>query len=183
MVTLHNIVNPQGIEVPISKLQTRLSTKLGWSNVEIFGRVEKVEADGKKIPQAFDTSTGEYTKKVLTNEQNNNKVFFVPTDKSKLKAGGQMEHVVKVVFMVDVGALYPGGQRSIGEVQAYCLQVVKSEPYFKYANEVDTNIKNILRGFDLPDKTHLLQVHPRHMFSVNATINYFVKKPMYNCKC
>lgn len=173
MVTVHEIQNPIGIDAAISILQKSLKKKLGWDNVEIYGRVHKIR-DGKSIiPQAY-VGNGEYKKDVLTSELNKNKVFFVPTGTTKTLPGGQMETTVKTVFIVDLSVIFPEvTHRADQEAIHHVNEIIGGVGLFKNIVEIQTDVKDVLKEFDWK-VGEILDIHPRKIFSINSKVKYFI---------
>lgn len=180
MVKVHQIQNPIGVDRPIGIMQDHLVSKLNWENIEIYGRTYPVKDGPAKLPKAY-TGNGEYAKDVFTLELGNNKVFFLANGPAKVLPGGMAEETIKVVFMVDLKTIFPTlTHRADAEAIQLAQELVSGVGFFNNIVEVQTQIEDIMKGYDL-SHAGLLNIQPRCMFSINSKVKYYFNN--YCLKC
>lgn len=98
--------NPLGIDKAIQKIQDKLYNKLGFNNIDGYGRVYPLEKDGNIIPTHYITGT-DY-KEVLFNDKgdSNGNFFFYENPISKKVNSEQTETTIHIVFQLDVNEIF-----------------------------------------------------------------------------
>lgn len=98
--------NPKGIDDQIQTIQNYLYSKLGWSDLELFGRVFKNKRKASKtiIPEAY-IGKGEY-REVLTNDKVNAIMFFVDDDEHTSQQGFTFKTKINLVVIANLKKIY-----------------------------------------------------------------------------
>lgn len=136
--------NPVGIDKVIQRIQERLYDKLGFSNIDGYGRIYPIEVKGNIIPSHFLSGT-DY-RDVLFNDKNNGNFFFNEDPVSTEVNSTQTESTIDIIFQLDVNQLNNGGNhRNDEEIRATIREELK-----RTAFKVDKITRGLkaLEGFD-----------------------------------
>lgn len=174
----YNSYNSIGIDFKIKIIQDALFNRLGFSNVDFYGRVQKgLNKDIKTIVPEVHISKSE-RKEVYYDDINapGGNVFFVEEDdKHTTKDGIVFTAKIKIVFMLNLEKLYPNSNtRNDSEVQEYIIKLVRKLRVLE-VNAVEKGLNSVLKGFST-ENIKLNDMQPYHIFSINGTLNY-----MYSC--
>lgn len=171
MVTVHEILNPIGVDASIKQAQISLKKRLKWDNVEIFGRVFKKRSDSVILPQAY-INNGEYNKSVLTNEKSNSRIFFIVGDEQKSLGGGLFSTDIKTVVITDLSFTYSDKVHVADlDAQNHINSILVKNSLFKNITKIETDYKKILRDYEysLAEK---FSVHPFTIFAFVSDVRY-----------
>ena len=175
----YNTYIPLGIDAKIKITQDALFNHLGFDNIDFYGRVHKVLSKDLKsfVPEVYVTKSER--KEVFYDDRNakGGNVFFAEEDdKHTTKDGVLFVAKIKIVFMLNLDAIYPEAtKRTDTEIQDHCLKLVRKTGSFNITS-VEKGLDNILKGFNTNGiKLHDMQ--PYHIFSINGELKY-----MFNCK-
>ncbi|WP_445453092.1 hypothetical protein [Flavobacterium sp. 25HG05S-40] len=165
-----------GADAKILITQNVLSDKLGFDNVDFYGRVQKVlSKDLKSFTPEF---YAEYPKRKEVYYDGKNapggNVFFIVEDKETIK-NNQVEANVKVVFMLNLDKLLSGKTYwPDAEIQETCYKLLKKIGTITPTG-IEKGIENVFKGFDI-SKIKLNGMQPYHTFSINGVLKY-----TFNC--
>jgi hypothetical protein len=169
----YNNYKAVGVDKKILLIQNVLSDKLGFSNVDFYGRVQRtIQADGKTfIPEVHISNTERKCVYYNDQEAQGGNVFFIDDTIHKALTGNQFEVKVKVVFMLNLNKLITDATyRQDAEIQEECLKFIKSLRVME-VTELEKGLSNVLKGFNIESiKTNDIQ--PYHTFSINGIIKY-----------
>lgn len=155
--------NPVGIDAQIQKMQSNLYDKLGFANIDGYGRVYPIDKDGKVIPAYF--INGNDYKSVLMDDRLNAIFFFLESEEST--PGTKMQTEVSIIFQLNLKKLYPDViQRMDEEVRVHILERISRIKYFK--TTLVTKGIEALEGFD----TDLRDMQPYHYLKVTGNLRY-----------
>ena len=169
-----------GIDAKIKNIQDALNGHLGFTNVDYYGRVQKViSKDGKKLVPEVHISNSE-RKEVFYDDVKapGGNVFFVVSDDDKSKNGVLFTAEVKIVFMLNLNKLEVSKDkpyRADTEIQHHCMTLIKRLGYLDIKT-LQRGLKNILSEFDTSGIVKN-DLQPHHTFSINGEIKY-----NFNCK-
>lgn len=169
-----------GIDAKLKNIQNALESHLGFTNVDYYGRVQKIiSKDGKSFVPEVHISNSE-RKEVFYNDIKapGGNVFFVVSDDDKTKNGVLFTAEVKIVFMLNLNKLKitkDKPYRADTEIQHHCISLIKKLGYLDITG-LQRELKKILSEFDTSGIVKN-DLQPYHTFSINGTINY-----MFNCK-
>lgn len=166
----NTIANPIGIDAPIQRMQDYLYSNLNWSKLEMFGRVQKNNNDGKPLPQPF-LSTGQYLRDAYLIDKNNAHVFFLVDDKKEHVSGSIFKVEVKTVFSINLKTLFPSiAHRADTEAQSHAFNLVSKKKAYK-VKRIETGIKTVLNGFDI-EGLNKLDIQPFHLFAIVSEVQF-----------
>jgi hypothetical protein len=169
-----------GVDSKIKNIQDALNGHLGFTNVDYYGRVQKIiSKDGKKIVPSVCISNSEM-KEVFYDDTKapGGNVFFVVSDDDKSKNGILFTSEVKIVFMLNLNKLEISkdkAYRADSEIQHHCISLLKKLKVMNITN-LQRGLKNILSEFDTSGIVKN-DLQPYHTFSINGEIKY-----NFNCK-
>lgn len=167
----------KGVDAKIFLIQEVLNAKLGFSNVDFYGRVQKVlSKDQKSFTPEVHTSLDK-RKEVYYDGKNapGGNVFFIDSDKHTTKDGKLFETEIKVVFMLNLENLFEGKtQRADSEVQDICCKLLLKSKLFEIT-DIEKGIENVFKGFNISG-IKLNDLQPYHTFSINGKLKY-----LFNC--
>lgn len=160
----HIKTSPVGIDKHIQKIQEKLYEKLGYTNIDGYGRVYSLEVEKKTIPAYF--LEGNDYKDVLTDDKLNGQFFFVENEKTKTD-GPRMETDIDIIFLLNLKKIKPSvPHRADEEARADISKVLDRIKTF-YPKEIIKG-KNALQDFD----TELLDMQPYHFLKFTGTLQY-----------
>jgi len=166
----YTIENPKGIDNPIQLIQNHLYSKLGWENIEAYGRVFKLQTDKGFAPRAF--LSGKEYKDVFTNDAKTASVFFICDDQHATKEGVLFTVKVKIVFMVNIKKIVTNLEsRGDTDVQEQAISTLLKMRSFNFNGEIETQIEEIFKGFST-ESIKLTDMQPYHVFSLNGEVSY-----------
>lgn len=156
--------SPVGIDKHIQKIQVKLYEKLGYENIDGYGRVYPLEIEGKTIPAYFEG--GKDYRDVLTNDRKNGQFFFVESETTKTE-GPRMETEIDIIFLLDLKKIKPNvPHRADEEARMDITSILDRERIF-YPKEIVKG-KDALDDFD----TKLLDMQPYHFIKFTGTLKY-----------
>jgi hypothetical protein len=167
-----------GIDHKILIIQNILNDKLGFTNVDFYGRALRVLAKDKKsfLPEVHVSNTER--KEVYYSDKTapGGNVFFVEEDENHTtKNGIQYEAKIKIVFMLNLEKIYQNkNYRADSEIHETCIKILKKLKVLEIT-AIEKGLNNVLKGFntDLVIKNDL---QPYHIFSINGILKY-----TFNC--
>ncbi|RKS00418.1 hypothetical protein [Flavobacterium sp. 102] len=166
-----------GVDSKILITQNVLSSKLGFSNVDFYGRVQKViSKDLKSFTPEFYAEWPK-RKEVYYDSKKapGGNVFFIVSDEDTTKDGVLFEAKVKVVFMLNLEKLISGKTYwPDAEIQETCLKLLKRIGTIDPTG-IERGIENVFKGFDITN-IRLNGIQPYHTFSINGILKY-----TFNC--
>jgi hypothetical protein len=169
----HNSYPAIGIDKKILLIQNKLSSDLGFSDLQYYGRAHKaVQKDGKTIlPECY--LNGKDGQEVYFSDIGDSagNVFFLDTEDHSSKNGTMFTANIKIVFMLNLLKLY--GQktyRADSEVQDHCVKFINKLTNIRVTG-VSKGVNNVLKDYSTAG-VKFNDVHPFHIFSVNGTLNY-----------
>lgn len=163
-------VNPVGVDVSIQNIQKFIYDRIGWSNIDVFGRIYKVN----EKPSAF-ISKNEY-REVFTNDKKSAYIYFIVEDKHNTEDGISFEIGVKIVFLVNLKLISgESDTRPDSLVQKQAIDCINKVKMFHFNDGLETGIENVFKGFNIKS-LEKIDLNPFHVFSLNGQI-------VYNEKC
>lgn len=155
--------NPIGIDKAIERLQKSLYTKLGYSNIDGYGRVYRLDIDGKFIPAHFISGT-DYKEVFFNDKGNSNGNFFFYIDPVSTMGTTNIKVDANIVFQFDVNKITDSNHRNDEEILADIMKVLKGSAF-----TVDKITRGIraLEDFD----TDLLDIKILFI-KISGNINY-----------
>lgn len=166
-----------GIDSKILITQNALSSKLGFTNVDFFGRVQKVLSKDLKSYSPEFYAEWPNRKEVYYNDKKapGGNVFFIVADEDTTKDGILFEAKVKVVFMLNLEKLLSGKTYwPDAEIQETCYRLLKRIGTINPTG-IERGIENVFKGFDISG-IKLNGMQPYHTFSINGILKY-----TFNC--
>lgn len=174
----YNQYPSNGIDASILIIQNALDAHLGWTGLDVYGRVQKVlSKDGKKLTPEVHISANE-RKEVFYDDRNApaGNIFFIDSDSHISKDGIQFTAKVKVVFMLNLSKIVTDvNYRADVEVQEQALRLIRKIRTLQITG-IEKGLDNVLSGFNT-EQVKKLDMQPFHIFSVNGDLNY-----TFNCK-
>jgi len=174
----HTIENPVGIDAKIHMVQTFIYDRIGWENIDVFGKVFKVPSKSKKGGDTIEAYVGknEY-RDVFTNDKKTANIFFIEDDKHTTKEGILYKNEVSVVFMVNLKKLYPEiRHRADMEAEADAMKVLKASRILRLP-EIEKEVKAIFEKLNI-ENIKLSNMQPYHVFAIRGEMAYYL-----NSKC
>ncbi|RUT68687.1 hypothetical protein D0817_20215 [Flavobacterium cupreum] len=166
----YTVTSPKGIDKEIQLIQTSLFDKLGWTPIDVFGRVHKNISKEKGLVPEFYVGKNEY-KDVFTNDLKSANVFFIDNDEHTTTNRIFYYSEVKIVFMVDLKKVKPAiAHRADMEVEIDALKVVKRHRMFE-VDGFEKGIETVFKGFNI-DHVKLLNIQPHHVFAITGKLKY-----------
>lgn len=166
----YTIEKPKGIDHFIQKIQSDLFKKLGWENLEMYGRVYKNPSKAKGITLEAYQGKKEY-KDVFTNDKKAASVFFIDENEHKTTNGIYYNAEVKIVFMVNLAKLYPDvSNRADTDAQVHCAKLVGQHKIFTVTG-IEKGIETIFKGINT-DGIKLTDLQPYHVFAIVGNLKY-----------
>jgi len=166
-----------GLDLKIKIIQDALNSYLGFTNVDFYGRVQKViSKDGKTIIPEVYTSNNE-RKEVYYDDVKapGGNVFFVDNDEHKSKDGKIFVAKVKIVFMLNLNKILGEKQyRADTEIQDKCVKLIEKTKILEITS-IEKGLDNILKEFNI-ENIKKNDMQPYHIFSVNGDLKY-----QFNC--
>jgi len=159
----------KGIDIPISRLNTLFESNL-WKGKSYtrYGRIFRNIRDGGIIPEAFDTSTGDYGDVLLNDKIHALSFFDVLPDEDY---NGTFNANVRICFAVNLKKLYPSVTSEMATEYAHqdaLIQIKKSS--FKPTG--------LTRGFDAFSDYELVKpedsMNPFYLFRFDTEIKYLI---------
>lgn len=172
----YNNYPPIGIDKKILIIQNALNSHLGFSNVDFYGRVQKVVSKNLKSYTPEFNAEWPKRKEVYYDSKNapGGNVFFIVDEKESLKKN-QLEANVKVVFMLNLDKIVSGNTYwPDAEIQEKCFKLLKKLGSIEITG-IEKGIENVFNGFDTSGIT-LNGMQPYHTFSINGILKY-----TFNC--
>ena len=167
-----------GIDNKIQIIQNVLSDHLGLSNVDFYGRVLKtLNKDGKSFVPEVHISNAE-RKEVYYDDKNapGGNVFFIDSEEHKTKDGVQYTAQVKIVFMLNLNAIFPNvNYRADTEIQEQVVKLINKLRTLNITG-IEKGLSNVLKGFSI-EGIKKSDLQPYHTFAVLGDLNY-----TFNCK-
>lgn len=142
----HIKIDPVGIDKAIQRIQVRLYKRLGYINIEGYGRIYPILVKGNMIPAHFIEGT-DY-KDVLFNDKNksNGNFFFNEDPLSKKVNSEQVESKINLIFQLDVNQIKSGSDfRKDEEIRAEIETELRHTAF--QVEEITRGLK-ALDGFD-----------------------------------
>jgi hypothetical protein len=172
----YNNYPPKGIDTKLLIVQNVLAEKLGFTNVDFYGRALKILAkDGKSFMPEFYAQWPK-RKEVYYDGKNapGGNVFFIVEDVESIKKGWT-EANVKVVFMLNLEKIYSNlTYWPDAEIQEKCYSLIKKQGTIDI-NGIEKGIEKVFQGFNTSG-IKLNGMQPYHCFSINGIIKY-----QFNC--
>lgn len=167
---IYTLTNPKGIDVAIQNLQTFLHDKLGWENIDVYGRVYRNVTEQKGlIPEAY-IADGEY-RDVFLNDKKTATIFFIDDNKHETKEGIRFEGKIKIVIAVNLKKAFPNAtHRADSDAEIKAIELTRLRSGF-VMNELEKGIENVFSGFNT-EGIKLSDIQPYHVFSINGVITY-----------
>jgi hypothetical protein len=166
-----------GIDNKIKIIQNILNDKLGFENVDFYGRVQRtISTDGKLIVPTVLITNSE-SKEVYYDDIDavGGNVFFIDDKKHTTDDGIVFKAKIKIVIMLNLNkVITPKYYRADSEVQEYILKLVRKIKAIEIT-EIEKGLNEILSGFDT-SKIKLNDSQPFHLFSINGNLKY-----QFNC--
>jgi len=164
------ITKPKGIDKEIQLIQTALFEKLGWSPIDVFGRVHKNQSKEKGLVPEFYFGKGEY-KDVFTNDLKAANIFFIDDEVHTTDNRVFWYSEVKIVFMVDLKKVKPSiTHRADMEAEIEALTIVKKHRMFQ-VDGFEKGIESVFKGFNT-NQIKLLDMQPFHVFAITGKLKY-----------
>jgi hypothetical protein len=166
----HTITNPKGIDKEVQKIQTDIFNKIGWENIDVFGRVHRNPSKGKGlVPEAYKGSN-EY-QDIYTNDHRNATICFLDDSSHKADGFGYYKAEVKVIFSVNLKKINPNAShRNDVDAQIEALKIIERHKIFKVTG-IEKGIDTIFKGFDVTE-IKLTDMQPFHMFAIVGELKY-----------
>lgn len=165
-----------GIDHKVLITQNALAANLGFTNVDFYGRVQKVRSkDGKSFTPEFYAEWPKRREVYYDGKKApGGNIFFIDSDEQPLK-NGMLESKVKVVFMLNLEKLYTNlTYWPDSEVQDKCYKLLKRLGTIENLS-IEKGIDNVFKGFDISG-IKLNGMQPYHTFSINGVLKY-----TFNC--
>lgn len=172
----YTINNPIGIDAKIQKVQGFIHDRIGWENIDAFGRVFKIPSKTKGDTLEAFIGKKEY-KDVFLNDKVNATIFFIEDSEHKTDEGILFTNTVSVVFMVNLKKLYPDVEnRADLNAQQDALRLVKKSRIIK-APRIEKDLAQILSKINI-ENLKLSNMQPYHVFAIEGDISYYLNS---NC--
>lgn len=166
----HTIEKPKGIDHYIQQIQNDLFKKLGWGDIEAYGRVYKNPSKGKGITLQAYEGKKEY-KDVFTNDKKSASVFFIDDDEHKTENRVYYNAEVKIVFMVNLSKIYPDAKnRADTDAQVHAAKIVSNHKIFTITG-FEKGIETIFKGINT-EGIKLTDLQPFHVFAIVGNLKY-----------
>lgn len=172
---MNNVVsNSIGLDAVISRIQTDLYGELTsrWSNIDMYGRAYRNKTkEGEKLE--FYTGSGEF-RDVYYNDRVNGTVFFLDDESHTTQDEMVFQTDVKVIAMLNLEDLLGNDIRKDAQVQRDLVEALRK------INDENFTISGISKGVDAVfagesrEGLKYLDMHPKHCFSVNVTLTYYL---------
>lgn len=167
-----------GIDTKLKNIQNALYAHLDYSDVDFYGRVQKViSKEGKALVPEVHVSSSE-RKEVYFNDKDapGGNIFFVDANKHTTTDGLLFKAEIKIVFMLNLQKIIPAMEyRTDTEVQDHCMKLVRRLKMIKVTS-LEKGLKNILSEFDI-ERIKKNDMNPYHTFAIVGDLIY-----TFNCK-
>ncbi len=167
---IYTLTNPKGIDAAIQNLQNFLHDQLGWTDIDVYGRVYRNVSEQKGLtPEAY-ISDGEY-RDVLTNDKKTATIFFIDDNKHETKEGIRFESKIKIVFILNLKKAFPNvTHRADMDAEIKAVELLRMRSAFAM-NEMEKGVDAVLSGFNT-EGIKLSDIQPYHVFSINGVMTY-----------
>jgi hypothetical protein len=173
----YNNYPEKGIDKKIKDIQNVLNSKLGFENVDFYGRVQRtIMSQGKLFIPTVQISNTE-SKTVYYDDKNapGGSVFFIDEKKHTTKDGIVYNAKVKVVFMLNLNkVITPKDYRADAEIQEEIIKLLRKTKLLEIT-EIEKGLNEILSEFDVSN-IKKNDTQPYHIFSINGNLKY-----QFNC--
>lgn len=166
-----------GIDAKFLNLQNILNDKLGFANVDFYGRVQKVISKDQKLftPEVHTSISKRKEVYYDGKKAKGGNVFFIDADKHTTRDGKLFEVEVKIVFMLNLEELFQDRTyRADSEVQDLCYKLIQKTRIIDIT-AIEKGIDNVLKGFNTSG-IKMNDQQPYHTFSINGKLTY-----LFNC--
>lgn len=169
------INNPKRIDKEIQFIQTQIYEKVGWSNIDIYGRVHKNPHKTKGLIPEFYLGDNEY-KEVFQNDVKNATIFFIDDNLATVQDGNNLlKSKIKIVCFVNLEKCFEGiTHRADTESELHLLKIVKNCRMFELTG-IEKGIGTIFREFNTTgiEKTNM---QPMHVFALVGELKYKINE-------
>jgi hypothetical protein len=162
-----------GIDTKIKIMQDVLFQHLGFTNVDFYGRVQKVisKKGNGLIPEVHISNTER--KEVFYDDQKapGGNVFFIDNDEHTTSDGKFFVAKVKVVFMFNLNKVAAvKSYRADSEIQHKAIELLQRLKSIEITS-IEKGIDNVLSDFTI-ENIKINDLQPYHTFSINGNLNY-----------
>jgi|SRR5882724_4040509 len=171
---------PVGIDWFIDKIQTagfnKLSLKWPGINYEAYGRCYRNEKDKGYVAELY-TAGGEY-KDAYYDDTIDALSFFGISGQITQGMGAVAQ--IHWLFFINLDKVKPGDFRADEEARRDVLDVIGLGLYGATINSLELWKDNVLKEYPGTRRDNMVSVdmHPKHCFRINLTLNY---NPTINC--
>lgn len=169
--------DPIGLDSVLQPLQLEVFdfVQAKWSgNIKSYGRVYRNERTwGSKVPEWY-TADGDYDP-VYYDDKYSTNFFFLDDETHETEDGMMFNAKVKLIFMVNLQELLPSiPHRADEEVKNDIVGFLNRASNGRFTiTAFQKGIEPVFLGLD-KDKIMSNDIHPKHVFSVRMTVNYYI---------
>lgn len=156
-----------GLDTQVKRMQEYMDVNLGWTNVNIYGLIQKTTKNNKIVPEAY-ISEKDY-KEVFLNDKVYGSVGFIETNREIFPV---KKSTIDVVFTVLLSKIYPSSTTRENE-----LCMLQAERCLEYSGLIynvtglKQGIDDVFSGFNTDNIKHL-DMHPWMVFSFEIELQY-----------
>lgn len=171
-MTLVTINSDADIDKQIKHIQSDLYDYLlsvGWTDYDSYPKAYKNQTPQGVIPEIY-TDKGEYSE-IFLNDRVNATSFFI-VDDSRQISDRMFQANIKLIFQVDISALYPRvTHRADEEVHEDVYYALQNNPFIVNISNLNTSLTDIYSGLRV-DLSIYDDMQPYHIFSYDIEIRY-----------
>lgn len=164
----HVKIDPVGIDLEIQDIQRKLYERLGFQNIDGYGRAYIIEKDGEKVPAHYLKGT-DY-KELLIDDRITGLFFFIPESNTS-KDGSKVSTDINLYFFMNIEIIKPDvAHRPDEEVKSRIIEVLDSIGSFQW-DDLETDLEKV-REF----KNDIKKKHRFLFLKFTGTLRY-----QFNC--
>jgi len=177
----HTLTNTYNIDTEIQRIQTGLYNELidVWggdaeplTKIDGFGRVYKVDRDGKYIPEVYKANIKNYKDARYNNQSC---FFFIDGDYHPSEDQVVFQAPLKVVFMLNLKDLKTISERADADVKRDVVSKLREYEGVFDIKGYEKTIEKVFQGFGFDDiKKSENDIQPLHVFAITGTLNYYI---------
>lgn len=163
-----------GSDVTIQKVQNHLYTKLSakWNGTLTgYGRAHKNTAEEDVIKLEWYNSDEKDYQDVYYDDKTDATFFFILSDSDDTEDGYVFRSRAKVVFMVDLSAIFSGSERQDAQARQDVKEYLKELHGKVNITGVERGINEVFSGIST-DKIKFNDIHPLHCFAITVDLFY-----------
>lgn len=164
---------PKGIDEKLKIVQDVIAGHIGWSDIDIYGRVIRIQSPKSKliVPHVQISELETAALSIDDNVSPSGVAFFIDEEKHAPKGGKMVEADVKIVFMLNLKNIFPTTVvRPDMLAEDKALKLIKRIGAVRNLG-IEKGVTTILKGFNYKAYQQF-DIAPYYTFAITGKINY-----------